>query len=312
VRAVRASLERAGRRAVGEHEQLGFSAVGCRDENGKQYNSTDRRRPLMAEDPKHGSWQYLLSYKSEPDPKRPGKRRRRQFRKGGFKTKGEAQKALTKLRASLDDHTYIEPSKKTLAEYAPEVIERRRMGGLKPSTLANYQRYVSQHIVGSKLGAMRLADIRRGHVNAFLAELTDAGRGAVTVRRVLAVLRMVFSTAVRDELLGSNPAFMADKPAVSDSHVEAWEPEHIAEFLQRCGHHRLGPLFELATFTGLRRGEIIGLHWTDVDLGKRTIVVRRNRVSIDGRVQETTTKSRNGRRQVPLSDAATAALLHGS
>jgi integrase len=196
-----------------------------------------------------------------------------------------------------------------LAEYAPAVIERRRVGGLKPTTLANYQRYVSQHIVGSKLGAMQLSDIRRSHVNAFLAELTKAGRGAVTVRRVLAVLRMVFSTAVRDELVGSNPAFMADKPAVADSHVEAWEPADIAEFLHRCGRHRLGALFELAIDTGLRRGEITGLRWQDVNLADREITVRHNRVSIDGRIEEHTTKSRSGRRTVPLSDFGVAALL---
>jgi integrase len=59
-------------------------------------------------------------------------------------------------------------------------------------------------------------------------------------------------------------------------------------------HHRLGLLFELANYTGLRPGEICGLHWADVDLAGRQIVVRHNRVSVDGRVQETTTKTRSG------------------
>jgi integrase len=70
-----------------------------------------------------------------------------------------------------------------------------------------------------------------------------------------------------------------------------------------------GPLFELAVYAGLRRGEICGLHWSDVDLTARQIVVRHNRVTVDGHVQELTTKTRSGRRSVPLSDAAVAALL---
>jgi integrase len=100
-----------------------------------------------------------------------------------------------------------------------------------------------------------------------------------------------------------------DKPAVADHDVTAWEPGQAAVFLERCGHHRLGALFELAIYTGLRRGEITGLHWSEIDLAGRQIVVRHNRVSVDGRVTETTAKTRSGRRTVPLSDAAVAALL---
>ncbi|HEX3199674.1 MAG TPA: tyrosine-type recombinase/integrase [Propionibacteriaceae bacterium] len=70
-----------------------------------------------------------------------------------------------------------------------------------------------------------------------------------------------------------------------------------------------GALFELAIDTGLRRGEIIGLHWSDVDLAARQIVVRYNRVTVDGHVQETTTKTRSGRRTALLSDRGVAALL---
>jgi integrase len=91
------------------------------------------------------------------------------------------------------------------------------------------------------------------------------------------------NTAAQNELIPAKPALQVDKPKVSDSHVEAWEAESLAEFLQRCGHQRLGPLFELATYIGLRHGEICGLHWADVDFANRAIVVKRNRVSVDGR-----------------------------
>ena len=207
--------------------------------------------------------------------------------------------------------TYTEPSKKTLAQYAPEALERRRITGkgLKATTAASYRRYVIYDIVPSRLGEMKLTDIRRAHVNAWVAEL-KAERGAVTVRRALATLQMVFSTAVRDEIIPISPAAKVDKPMVPESAVTHWwEPEQIREFIDRSGRHRLGPLLELAVHTGMRRGEITGLHWDDVDLADRTIVVRHNRVTVEGRVQETTTKTRSGRRTLPLSDAAVAALL---
>jgi site-specific recombinase XerD len=66
---------------------------------------------------------------------------------------------------------------------------------------------------------MRLTDIRRSHVNTWIAELTEAKRGAVTVRRALTTLRMIFSAAVRDEIIPGNPALMVDKPAVPDHPV---------------------------------------------------------------------------------------------
>ena len=113
-----------------------------------------------------------------------------------------------------------------------------------------------------------------------------------------------FSTAVRDEIIPANPAIMVDKPTVADHPVIAWEPEYVGQFLERCDRHRLGALFELAIYTGLRRGEITGLHWSDVDLSARTIVVRHNRVSV-----EVASKTRSGRRTVPLSDAWGGAAL---
>ncbi len=164
-----------------------------------------------------------------------------------------------------------------------------------------------QDIVLSQLREMKLTDIRRSHVNAWVAELRDAGRGAVTVRRALATLQMIFTAAVREEIIPANPARNIDKPAVPDHPVTAWEPEHVGEFLERAGRHRLGPLFELAVLTGLRRGEITGLHWSDVDLAGRQIIVRHDRVSVDGRVQETTTKTRSDARACLHNGGRTAA-----
>jgi integrase len=155
-----------------------------------------------------------------------------------------------------------------------------------------------------------VTDIRRGHINQFGGDLITAGRGAVTVRRILAVLTTILNGAVKDELISANPALGADKPALADSTVRIWEPEHVRIFLQRCGQRRLGALYETAVLTGLRRGELCGLRWSDVDLVARKITVRRSRVSVRGKVlEQATTKTRAGLRTVPLSDAAVGALL---
>ena len=95
-----------------------YRRCGCRDENGKQYGT---HCPDLKTNPKHGTWAYFLSAGSDPRTNK-----RRQYRKAGFATRAAAVSALAKLRTSLDDHTYVEPSKKTLAEYAPEALARER------------------------------------------------------------------------------------------------------------------------------------------------------------------------------------------
>jgi integrase len=281
-----------------------YRRCGCRDEHGKQLGAAC---PELKSDSRHGSWSYFLSHGSDP---RTGKRR--QHRKAGFATKRAAQVALAELRTALDRGTYVPPSTMLLADYARQWLARRQVtgSGLKPTTAAGYRRYVEADIVPSRLGDMRVTDVRRAHVNAFVAELTAAGRGSVTVRRITTLLGTIFASAQKDELINANPVSGADRPVLKDSTVRVWEPDDVREFLQRCAQHRLGIVFEVAVLTGLRRGELCGLKWADIDLAARTITVRRTRVSVRGQVHEqTTTKTRAGLRTVLLSDMAVASLL---
>jgi integrase len=216
---------------------------------------------------------------------------------------------VAELKTKLDRGTYVKPTARTLGEYATEWLPRRERSdkGLRASTLSGYRRYIEVDIEPSALGGMKLTDIRRYHVAEFVNDLNEAGRGAVTVRRILTLLGTIFGSAVKDELISANPAQGADKPALSNAPVEPWEPEKVRMFLSRCARHRLGALFEVAILTGLRRGEITGLKWSDVDLAKRKIDVRRNRVSVRGKViEQLTTKTKAGLRTVALSEFAVA------
>jgi integrase len=281
-----------------------YRRCGCRDEHGKQLG---KNCPKLKTDPKHGTWAFYLSAGSDP---KTGQRR--QYRKAGFKTKRQADSELAELKFKLDRGAYTKPTRKTLGEYAQEWLpHRERSGkGLRATTVAAFTYYIAHDIEPSALGRMKLADIRRYHVTEFVAELNQAGRGPQTVRRIVTLLGTIFASAVRDELISTNPARDIDKPKLSEGPVKVWEPDDVRTFLMRCSQHRLGALFEVAAQTGLRRGEITGLRWADVDLAKRTIVVRRNRVTVNGRVQEQTApKTKAGLRTVPLSDFAVATLL---
>jgi integrase len=193
-------------------------------------------------------------------------------------------------------------------EWLPRL--ERNDKGLRATTVAGYKYYVAEDIAPSALGRMKLTDIRRYHVQEFVADQMKAGRGTVTVRRLVTLLGTIFASAVKDELISANPARGVGRPKLDSERLDPWEPDQVRTFLDRCAQQRLGALFEVAVLTGLRRGEITGLRWQDLALAARKVVVRRNRVTVNGRVQEQNApKPRAGLRTVALSDFAVARLL---
>lgn len=291
-----------------------FRRCGCRDSQGRQYGvlpedpspaQLTRACPDMLRDDKsgkgHGRWSYRISAKFDPVTKK-----RRQINGPTFKTKSEAQKARNLAIVKVDTGTFITPSKETFAEYLPGWLERRRTtgDGLQPSTYSNYKRYVHRDLVPSGLGSMKLGDIRRYHINAFIQQLIEDGRGAVTVRRIVAVIQGSLKAATASDRIASNPATMLELPKVDHKEFEPWEAEQVGEFLDTAGEHRLGSIFEVAVFTGLRRGELLGLRWEDVDLERREVIVRRSRSTYG----EGPTKTDSGRRRVALDDRAVGVL----
>ncbi|KQR52296.1 hypothetical protein ASF88_12150 [Leifsonia sp. Leaf336] len=204
------------------------------------------------------------------------------------------------------------PTKQTYAEYLDKWFQRRQTTGrgLKPTTADNYARYIRDDIQPSSLGRMKLTDIRRFHINDFVSDLTEAGRGATTVRRIAAVVQGSLKAAWHDDLIDHNPGVGIKLPVVPKKKFQPWQPEQVGTFLDAASQHRLGALFELAILTGLRRGEAIGLRWDDVDLTRRTITVRNNRTQAGRTIVEGTAKTDAGdNRVLSMSDAVVGALV---
>ena len=292
-----------------------YRRCGCRDSSAKQYaNLPDsasvaqkaKACPIMLRDPKHGTWGFYVAAGLDS---KTGKRS--QIRKAGFPTQQAAQKARNLAAVKVDAGDFIAPTKETFAEYLEKWLPRRTAAGegLKATTVSNYERYIARDIAPTPLGRMRISDIRRFHINEFSDQLVADGRGATTVRRIAAVIQGALRAAEQEDLIESNPSPGIRLPKVDKHEFEPWEPAQVGQFLDTAGLHRLGPLFEIAVLTGMRRGEIIGLRWSDVDLTRRSIAVRNNRVQAGKSIVEHQPKTKAGRRAVDLSDAAAGALI---
>lgn len=280
-----------------------FRRCGCRDENGRVLGA---KCPSLKSNPRHGTWTYRLA-RTDPDT-----RQRKFVTRGGFASKAEAQRAHDDAKRALSQGGSLRTREQNLGDYLTGwLVDVERT--LKPTTLRDYRRHVDVEIIPA-LGKTPLSRLRVSHVADFVSALDRAGRGATTVRRIHATLRSALSDAHARGLVDSNPAILPRKmralPKVEPKRVQPWEPGEAARFLDAVATHRLGALFEIAILTGMRRGELVGLRWADVDLAARKMTVRVQLVQVGREVVEQTVKTKAGQgRVLMLSDRAVAALV---
>lgn len=238
---------------------------------------------------------------------------RRQRTKGGFGTKREAQAYLTEVLGSIANATYTPPTKLTLGAYLTEHWLPTVRSTTRPSTWDSYRRYVDQHIV-PELGGVLLQQLSAQHLDRLYAGKLVGGRldgskglSVKTVRNIHALMHKALRDAERKQLVSRNVAANADPPKQthrSFDKTQTWSAEQVKTFLIAMSSHRLYAAYLLAVTTGMRRGEILGLRWQDLDFDSRKLAVRQTVVSVAYEIQLSAPKTAKGRRSIPL-DAGT-------
>lgn len=188
---------------------------------------------------------------------------------------------------------------------------------VRPSTLAGYRLHVECHIV-PRLGRLELSAIDARKLNALYASLLASGRvhgngglSPASVRRVHATVHRALKDAVRWGYLNENPADLCDPPKVraSDGYeMTTWTAEQLRAFLRSVKRDELYPLWFLLAATGMRRGEALGLRWSDVDLRAGRLSVRQTVVAVGAEILVSRPKTAKGRRAIAL-DKGTVAVL---
>lgn len=205
---------------------------------------------------------------------------------------------------------YRETSRLTFKAYAREWVDTytgRTTTGLRESTRDGYRWSVDKAVKFFDKRTPLLSEVEPRHVRAFVAWLFDKKAqkrqlSVGTVRKHMAMLRVMFATAVEDGVIRYNPTVGVRVTSTSTSQkpareVCAMEPEQLAAVLEAIDDAGWRLLFDLLAVTGLRISEALELRWGDVDFGKRRLNVSRQ--VYQGRVGSP--KSANGIRSVPLS-----------
>jgi integrase len=245
--------------------------------------------------------------------------KRRQKWHSGYRTKKDAERALTGMLASLDAGTYLQPSRQTLGEFAREWLVTIRPT-IRPSTHYSYERNLTLHVL-PQLDSVQLRHIDAGVLNGLYARLLADGRknyagGGLSPRSVQyihAIIHRLLRDAVKWKRLVRNPAEDADPPkatAIEGSRPESitWTADELRTFLDKARTSRFSAAYHLIATTGLRRGEALGLRWKDLDLDDGKIKVRQTVIAIKHTVTISTPKTEKGRRTVTLDKGTVTAL----
>lgn len=134
-------------------------------------------------------------------------------------------------------------------------------------------------------------------------ELKPVGLAPKTVRNIHLMLNKAMADAQRKGLVVRNVVSLADAPTLKnrqEGNIKAWDADQLRTFLDSVRDHRLHPAFHLSSHTGMRRSEVLGLRWCDLDLDARRLWVRQALVSIAYDAQISDVKTGTGRRTIDL------------
>lgn len=268
---------------------------------------TRRAEPIDTRTAKNGTVTYTfqIDVGARPD----GSRIRQRFT---YDTKTEARREYRRICAEVAAGRFVGRTDLTVAQVADEWLKSRR--DVRANTLRNYRD--SLKYVTRDLGAMKIQSLRQAHVDEWVTNLLDHGSmkgkplAPATVRLALVMLQGVTEYAARQGLIARDPAEYVEAPRQRPAKVTAadvWTKEQVHTFAAKAKADRLYACWLMSAY-GLRRSEVCGLRWADVDLTKGTLSVEQGHVEVDGKTHAIDEpKAARSRRTLPLpADVATA------
>lgn len=218
---------------------------------------------------------------------------------------GETRKEVAeKIKALLRDHQQgvnIAPEAQTVAQFLKRWLDEAVKHKNKGSTLDSYTRIVNLYLV-PQIGKIRLDKLTAVNVQAMQNALLDAGLSTRTVQYARAVLRRALGQAVKWDLVPRNVVPLVDAPRVEKHKITPLDGEQARCLLAAASGHRLEAMYRVALSLGLRKGEVLGLRWVDIDWSGRKLRIAATVQRIAGQTTLTTPKTATSARTLLLPD----------
>lgn len=232
------------------------------------------------------------------------------------KTRTEVQEKMKALLHEQQRGKLVANSSQTVEQFIVDWLENTHRRKVRPRTYERYREAVHLHIVPA-LGHIQLQKLTAQHVRAFYTKKEDEGLAPSTITCYHSVLHLALDMAMKWGIIPQNVCNLVSPPRRARFEIQPLTTEQAEKLLTTVRGHKWEALYILALATGLRRGEILGLKWQDIDFKTGVLHVRRilSRVpsKMPGRTHvyvEAEPKTKQSRRSVAIAPFAMAA-LHG-
>ena len=238
------------------------------------------------------------------------------------KTQKECKEKLQKAIENNQHMDITRTGKYTVAEWVRLWFDTYSKPNIREQTAYYYSNYIEKHIVpgigSTKLDKLTTLQIQRfynklktsGRIQRYdHIELKDKGLSNRFIRGVHSLLHAALDQAVRERLIQTNPSEGCKLPKIEKKEMKVLLPEQIGDYLREAGKRGLLPAFYLELTSGLRRGELLALLWTDLDIENQTISVTKQVNRVNGQLKVSQPKTPNSIRTIPIPKQAVDLLV---
>ncbi len=225
---------------------------------------------------------------------------------------GKSQKdVLSQIRKALREQeqgTFVTGPQQSIAQYLYEWLKVHKQV-VRPRTYERYEAIIRLHIIPT-LGKLSLQKLTGQHLQRLYTQKLDSGLSPTTVSAIHNMLHTALDNAIKLGILARNVCETVSPPRKFHKEIHPLAPEQVRQLLEAAKGHPQEALFILALASGMRRGELLGLKWQDINLDRGVLQVRRalTRMPTGLGYKETEPKTKKSRRSIVLTSFAVEAL----